>query len=346
MKNKVQLPTARLAMLLVITVGVMIAVTNTGHAQEQQVKIKPSERIVFLGDSITQSGAGPGGYVTLVRQAIEKAQPDAEIEVIGAGISGNRVPNLEARVDKDVLAKQPTTVVIYVGINDVWHSKSGRGTPRDEFEAGLLRLIAKLHAADAKVILCTASVIGEKPDGSNELDEMLDDYCEVSRGVAKATGSQLLDLRKEFLAYLTEHNTENEERGVLTTDGVHLNAKGNQFVAELMLNALSADADAERLLRHIVMFAFKEDAPAGKVDEVVAAFAALPDKIDTIVDFEHGTDVSVENRAQGFTHCFVVTFKDQAGLDAYLPHAAHQEFVQLVGPVMEKVLVFDYWSKD
>lgn len=324
------------------------SIATVGIAQTEDGEIKQGERIVFFGDSITQSGAGPGGYVTLVREMIQKRQPDSQIEVIGAGISGNRVPNLEARIDKDVLAKNPTTVVIYIGINDVWHSKSGRGTPRDEFEAGLLRLIAKLQVADARVILCTASVIGEKADGSNELDEMLDDYCEVSRQVAEATGSQLLDLRREFLTFLKDNNPENKERGVLTTDGVHLNAAGNKFVAQLMHSALAVSStDAQdKLLRHIVMFAFKEDATTDQVDEVVAAFAALPGKIDSITDFEHGSDVSVEDKAKGFTHCFVVTFKDQAGLDAYLPHAAHQEFVQLIGPVIKDVLVFDYWTED
>ena len=75
------------------------------------------------------------------------------------------------------------------------------------------------------------------------------------------------------------------------------------------------------------------------------AFAALPGKIDAIVDFECGTDVSVEGKADGFTHGFLVTFRDEAGRAAYLPHPAHQEFVKLVGPHVDKVLVFDYWAQ-
>lgn len=335
-----------LAVGLALAGGLLFAQANAALAQTDASQARSGQRIVFFGDSITQAGAGPGGYVTLVRETIEQHHPDADVEIIGAGISGNRVPNLEARVEKDVLAKKPTTVVIYIGINDVWHSKQGRGTPRDEFEAGLRRLIAQMKDAGSKVILCTASVIGEKTDGSNELDAMLDDYCEVSRKVAKDTGSQLLDLRQEFLAYLKEHNPEQKERGVLTTDGVHLNADGNQFVAKLMLNTLAGKSSSgdEKLLRHIVMFAFKADATPEQIDKVVKDFAALPAQIDTIVDFEYGTDISAESKAQGFTHCFVVTFKDEAGRDAYSPHPAHQAFARSLGPVMEKVLVFDYWS--
>lgn len=303
------------------------------------------QRIVFLGDSITQAGAGPKGYVTLVRQAIEKDHPHAKIEIIGAGISGNRVPDLEKRLERDVLAKQPTIVVIYIGINDVWHSQNGRGTSVEDFEQGLRRIIGAIQKQNAKALLCTASVIGEKHDGSNPLDKMLDEYCELSRRVAKETNSPLVDLRKAFLSHLKEHNAMNADKNILTTDGVHLNDAGNEFVAKQMLAALGQAGHASRLLRHVVLFKFKADVTAAQVQEVADAFAALPKKIDVIHSFEWGTDVSVEGKADGFTHGFLVTFKDEKGREIYLPHPAHQEFVKLVGPRIEKVLVFDYWTR-
>ncbi|MCA9168153.1 MAG: SGNH/GDSL hydrolase family protein, partial [Planctomycetales bacterium] len=186
------------------------------------------ERVVFLGDSITQAGVAPNGYVTLVRKQLEAA--GQEVDVVGAGIGGNRVPDLQARLERDVLSKDPTLVVIYIGINDVWHSLRDRGTSKDDYRAGLLDIIRQIKAKGASVILCTASVIGEKTDGSNQLDAMLDEYCGISREVAKETGSQLLDLRKAFIEYLTEHNSEQKSEGILTTDGVHLNDAGNEFV--------------------------------------------------------------------------------------------------------------------
>jgi hypothetical protein len=102
-------------------------------------------------------------------------------------------------------------------------------------------------------------------------------------------------------------------------------------------------AEAKKLLRHVVLFKFKEDAPKKKVQEIAAAFAALPSKIDAIHDFEWGTDVSVENKTAGFTHGFVVTFRDEKGRSEYLPHADHQAFVTLLRPHLDDVLVFDYW---
>ena len=91
-----------------------------------------------------------------------------------------------------------------------------------------------------------------------------------------------------------------------------------------------------------MLFRFKRDATAEEVREVELAFAALPSKIGAIVGFEWGTNVSPEGNDQGFTHCFLVTFEDEAGLETYLPHAAHQEFVTLVEPIVDDVLVLDY----
>lgn len=301
--------------------------------------LKKGERIIFLGDSITQAGAGAGGYVTLVKDQIAKKYPDLGIEVIGAGISGNRVPDLEARLDRDVLEKKPTLVVIYIGINDVWHSLNGRGTSKADFDQGLRRIVKRIQEAGVRVILCTPSVIGEKHDGTNPLDGMVDQYSQLSRTVAADTHSRLLDLRNQFLAFLKANNKDNADKNVLSTDGVHLSSAGNRFVAERMLEALEG-----KVLRHMVLFKFKDDATSEQVQEIVTAFGALPSKIDTIEDFEWGTDVGVENLAAGFTHCFFVTFRDAAGRDAYLPHPAHEEFKKLVGPRLDKVLVVDYWT--
>ena len=109
--------------------------------------------------------------------------------------------------------------------------------------------------------------------------------------------------------------------------------------------AHAAAGKSGKLLRHVVLFKFKEGSKPEQIQAVVDAFRGLPKKIDAIEDFECGTDVSVENRSEGFTHCFLVTFRDEKGRAAYLPHPAHQELIKLVGPVLDKVLVVDYWTQ-
>lgn len=208
--------------------------------------LKKDDRIVFLGDSITAVGARPGGYVALSSDAISKAYPDYGVQVIGAGIGGHKVPDCQKRLDRDVLQKKPTIVFIYIGINDVWHwthprvkARGKKGTTPEAFESGLKDMIQKINDVGARVIVCTPTVIGEKSDGSNPDDKMLDQYSDISRRVAKETGSQLLDLRKEFIAYLKEHNPTNAEKGVLTADSVHMNERGNRLLATLVLDALN-----------------------------------------------------------------------------------------------------------
>ena len=105
----------------------------------------------------------------------------------------------------------------------------------------------------------------------------------------------------------------------------------------------AADKSA-RVLRHIVLYKFKDTMSPAQVLEVVDAFSALPGKIDSVIGFEHGTNVSQEQKSEGFTHCFYVTFRDDAGLAAYLKHPAHDAYVQIVRDRREKVIVFDYWT--
>jgi len=214
---------------------------NLRGADPSAIALKKGDRIVFLGDSITQAGAGSKGFITLIKQELDRRARNLGIEIIGAGISGNKVPDLQKRVDQDVIAKKPTIVFIYIGINDVWHGEKdpARGTSKDKFETGLKEVIKKITSGGAKAILCTPSVIGEKHDGSNKLDGKLDVYAEISRSVAKECKVLLCDLRKEFVQQLKEKNPANKDRGILTSDSVHLNESGNRLVAETMLRLLN-----------------------------------------------------------------------------------------------------------
>ena len=101
----------------------------------------------------------------------------------------------------------------------------------------------------------------------------------------------------------------------------------------------------EKMLRHVVLFKFKDTSSAESIDSIETAFRTLPEKIKEIKDFEWGTDVSVENLQQGFTHCFFVSFENEAGREVYLPHPDHQAFVNLASPHIDKVLVVDYFSQ-
>ncbi|HEY6562995.1 MAG TPA: GDSL-type esterase/lipase family protein, partial [Pirellulaceae bacterium] len=244
--------------------------------------LRPHDRVVFLGDSITEAGVHPGGYITLLAERVREVLPNSRIELLGAGISGNKVPDLLARLTRDVLDKKPTLVVVYIGINDVWHSERGEGTPRDKYQQGLTQLIKEIQKSGARVVLATPSVIGEKSDGTNPLDAMLDDYAQISRDVAKTLKIPLIDLRAAFLSHLRAENPRQRQEGILTTDGVHLNAAGNRFVADQILAHWGIEDPTPSRLRHVVLFQFHDSATPADIEEVVLAFRNFPTKIDSV----------------------------------------------------------------
>ena len=200
---------------------------------------EPPMKIVFFGDSITQAGINPGGYIDVMKSMLEKAGVKDQYQLIGAGVSGNKVYDLYLRIEEDVLSYKPDVVVIWVGVNDVWHKRSfGTGTDADKFEKFYTAIIKKLQTAGAKVIVATPATIGERTDFSNELDGDLNLYSRIIRTIAAKYDCPVADFRKEFLQYNLANNPQNKEMGILTTDRVHLNEKGNQLVADMLYKML------------------------------------------------------------------------------------------------------------
>lgn len=227
--------------LLILLLPTLVPAQTEGISKLVQgdSPLRQNEVIAFLGASIVEEGGKPGGFCRLIADAIEQNRPDLNATFVFAGISGNKVPDLQQRLERDVLSKSPTLVFIHIGINDVWHSNSGNGTPKEKYEAGLREVIEKITRTNAKVVLCTPNSIGEKSAGSNPLDPMLDEYAAISRSVAQETGATLCDLRNQFVEHLEQNNPDNKEAGILTRDGVHFNEAGNAFVAEAAAEAIA-----------------------------------------------------------------------------------------------------------
>ena len=195
----------------------------------------PKKHIVFFGDSITQAAVSPGGYIMRIDSMCNAESLKESYQFTGAGIGGNKVYDLYLRMEEDVLAKNPDMVFVYIGVKDVWHkATSGTGTDADKFERFYQAIIKKLKDRNIKVVLCTPATIGEKNDNSNQQDGDLNQYSKIIRDLAAKNNLALIDLRKLFVAYNLTNNPENKAKGILTTDGVHLNAKGNQLVADEM----------------------------------------------------------------------------------------------------------------
>ncbi len=224
-------------------------------------------KIVFLGDSITEAGVYDKdvgienngeliypkytGFITFLAPSLAE-----NTELVGKGISGDKVSDLLTRYKKDVIDLDPDIVFIYIGINDVWHKYDfGTGSDIDLYENGLRQIISEIQKIGAKVVLCTPTVIGENygdftlanqyieqyrdAKTMESMNKDLDAFSDVVRKLSSEYSTDLIDLRKIFIDYISENNPKNYPSGILTYDGVHLNDQGNKLIADQMINFIN-----------------------------------------------------------------------------------------------------------
>ncbi|MBC7826148.1 MAG: Dabb family protein [Chitinophagaceae bacterium] len=118
------------------------------------------------------------------------------------------------------------------------------------------------------------------------------------------------------------------------------------FITIVIYSMTSAQQKNQQpLLRHVVMFGWKDGTDTANINKIVAAFRELPSKIPVIKSFEWGINNSPESLNNGLTHCFVATFSSEADRDVYLVHPAHKAFVSVLKPAPDKITVLDYWVK-
>ena len=118
------------------------------------------------------------------------------------------------------------------------------------------------------------------------------------------------------------------------------------FLSALLVVGFAGKANAAEKMVHVVAFKFKSTASSQDIKKVEEAFEQLKRKIPQVVSLEWGTNVSPEQRNKGFTHCFVLTFRNEKDRDAYLEHPEHKAFGKIVGPVLDDVFVIDFLSKE
>jgi len=103
--------------------------------------------------------------------------------------------------------------------------------------------------------------------------------------------------------------------------------------------------EENKLLRHVVIFKFKDSSSEQDIKKVAETFAALYGKVPQVKAFEWGINNSPEHLNEGFTHCFMLTFSSEKDLAEYQLDPAHKAFQAVLKPHMDKVFVVDYWAK-
>ncbi|MBN3583196.1 Dabb family protein [Algoriphagus aestuarii] len=120
--------------------------------------------------------------------------------------------------------------------------------------------------------------------------------------------------------------------------------KSEKIIEEKIEELDQKPMQPDSVLRHVVMFGFKEETSPEKIQEIIDAFAALPSKIEQIKGFEWGINNSPENLNDGLTHAFTLTFHSEEDREIYLPHPDHKAFGEVLGSSLSKVVVVDYWT--
>lgn len=212
-----------------------------GLDPDSTIDLPSGSRVLFFGDSITAGGTTERGYVTLVDEALDTLYPDRDIEVLAAGVVSDTASDLVRRVQRDVLAKDPTHVVIYVGVNDVAtvavsmrNVETGAGRYRQQ----LAGLVQRITEGGAEVMLCTPTVIGEDVEQGTVVNYGLELYATQVRELAQEMSTGLCDLRSAFAEQLANDGSA-ARSGKLTVDEVHLNPAGNRLVARTILQAFT-----------------------------------------------------------------------------------------------------------
>ncbi|HLO46917.1 MAG TPA: SGNH/GDSL hydrolase family protein [Kamptonema sp.] len=217
---------------------------------EIQNILKGKHKIVTVGDSITEAGKYTGGYVWLLQRYLDMLYPDQKIEIINAGISGNKSTDMQARFQRDAIAKKPDLITINVGVNDVWSAFFDFSTnqlhPKGELPAGvplpvyrqkLTEMVQAATAAGIRVALLSPTPIREVLDGPE--NRRLPEYIATMRTIASQNNCLYIDLNSPFREVLmTYQKHAGRSINLLAADGVHPNQAGNRIIAYTILRSL------------------------------------------------------------------------------------------------------------
>jgi lysophospholipase L1-like esterase len=212
-----------------------LCVSCMGQAAEPELRLKAGDRIVALGDSITQAG----GYLAFMKRVLSRNYSDLKIEIVNAGISGHKSTDMSVRLKRDVIDKNPTVVTISCGVNDVWHgfNTPPRGVELETYTTLMAKMVDDLRSATrAEIYLLTPTIIKEDLRSPENLK--LEAYCDAVRRIAAEKNCILVDLNQHFNLLLRAAQKGGAPDLHLTTDGVHMRPAGDFVMGAAILRAM------------------------------------------------------------------------------------------------------------
>jgi len=202
------------------------------------------ERVVFVGDSLVNRSDRDHGLLDAVRRALAASHPGTAVDLVNAGVNGDCIADIRARLSEDVLALRPAAVVLYWD-SDAADVEAARESPasaralRAAYERDLAAVLAALEGATLHVIVAGPTLLGERARGLNPKDAVVDAYAEINRRLSHAYHATWIDTRQAAFHWLQANRSDRErDSGRLTEDGEHLNEEGTKLVAAEMASAI------------------------------------------------------------------------------------------------------------
>lgn len=206
------------------------------------VVFQAGQRLVFIGDSITDAGrrqpiTAPfgNGYVHLARAFLVARYPALGLAIVNQGIGGNTVRDLAGRWEQDVVALRPDWLSVKIGINDVWRTVAGRqadAVPLDEYAGTYERLLSRAaEAIGARLILMEPYVI--EADRADPFRVLIDQYIPVVHQLAERFGAILIRTQDAF-----DEALRAQPARYWADDRVHPNAPGHAVIARAWLRGV------------------------------------------------------------------------------------------------------------
>jgi lysophospholipase L1-like esterase len=203
------------------------------------------ERVVFVGDSLVNRSDRDHGLLDQVQRALAGSHPGTALHLVNAGVNGDCIADIRARLPEDVLALRPAAVVLYwdsdaTDVEDAKESPAGARALRAAYEQNLSAVLATLSDTAPHVLVAGPTLLGERPHGLNPKDAVLDAYAEINRRLSHAYHVTWIDTRRAAFHRLRANPPDRRrDSGQLTEDGEHLNAEGTKLVAAEMASVMS-----------------------------------------------------------------------------------------------------------
>ncbi len=222
----------------------------------EDLLLKDKQLLVTLGNSITQAGENPGGYVDIMRKVLDTLYPERTVYIVNVGISGHKSTDMNERFQRDVLQYKPDWLTISVGVNDVWHGfydghtngDGPRGIPLKLYMGKVSDMVKRANAQNIKVAIFTATVIKENLDSPE--NKKLEKYNKALRRIAKKYKCLLVDMDKACRDVLEPQQKPGmSDRGILTNDGVHMLPDGNWLMAKTALMTFGVPKERLNLVK-------------------------------------------------------------------------------------------------